>query len=178
MIKTLKTQEIYKNKWIRLREDSILRESGEVGIYSVVEKEDFVIVLAVEDEFIYVVKQYRYPIGQYTIELPQGAWETQVGADPLEVAQGELKEETGLTAAEMTYIGYQKLANGLTNQGYSIFIAKGLTQGETQLDSEEFGLTTQKVLRTTFEQWLMDGTIIDASTSNAYLLAQFKGYLK
>lgn len=114
-IKTLASTEIYSNKWMRLREDKILRADGNEGIYSVVEKADFVVIIAREGESLYVVEQFRYPLMQRTIELPQGAWECSAHEDPLRVAAGELREETGLVAAKMQWVGYQKLAQGYSN---------------------------------------------------------------
>lgn len=176
-ITTLESKEIYKNKWMRLREDTIMRSHGQKGVYSVVEKEDFVVIIPIDNGYIHVVNQYRYPISEATIELPQGAWETKPGTDPLEVAKGELKEETGLTAGKMIYVGYQTLACGYSNQGYHIYLATDLEQGATSLDVEEHGLTSEKVTTKVFEQWLTEGKIKDATTTTAYLLAKFKGLI-
>lgn len=65
-IKTLATTEVYRNKWMRLREDKILRADGNEGIYSVVEKADFVVIIAREGDSLYVVEQFRYPLGKHT----------------------------------------------------------------------------------------------------------------
>lgn len=173
-IETLESKEIYKNKWMRLREDTIRRESGEKGIYSVVEKEDFAVIVPIQDGHIYVVNQFRYPISRVTTELPQGSWETAPGADPLEVAKGELREETGLIAGTMEYVGYQTLACGYSTQGYHIYLATDLQQGNSALDDEEFGLTSKKLSLEQFEAWLAEGKITDATSTTAYLLAKHK----
>ena len=136
-IETIDSKIVYKNKWLTLREDKIRRKSGREGIYGVVEKPDFAIILPIERDTVYMVEQYRYTIKKRQLELPQGAWESDPDADPAQLAAGELKEETGLSAREMIYVGYQYLAYGFCDQGYHIYIAKGLTQGEQQLDTEE-----------------------------------------
>ena len=72
------------------------------------------------------MEQYRYPVKGRYWELPQGSWEQKPGADPMEKARGELREETGLDAAKMTYVGHLFEACGYSNQGYHIFLATGL----------------------------------------------------
>ena len=173
-ITTLDSKVVYQNKWMTVREDKIQRQSGNSGIYSVVEKADFVIVLPIEDEHIYLVEQYRYPLEKRCLELPQGSWEEEPNADPAELAAGELREETGLVAKQLTYVGFQHLATGYSSQGYHIFLATGLELTETDLDDEEEGLITQKVSLKEFEAMIIDGTITDASSVNAYGLAKLK----
>lgn len=101
-ITTLSTKEIYRNRWMSLKEDRIRRADGSEGIYSVIEKGDFVVIVPVQDDEIFVVEQFRYPLGVRTLELPQGSWEMSPSAAPEEVAAGELREETGLIAQSLS----------------------------------------------------------------------------
>src|SRR5580698_8923477 len=103
-ITTLSTREVYRNPWMRVREDQILRSNGQKGIYGVVEKDDSAIILPIDNGRIWLVEQYRYPIQERALELPQGGWELQ-DVDPEELARGELKEEIGLEAEQMTQLG-------------------------------------------------------------------------
>jgi hypothetical protein len=114
-ITTLASREIYRNHWMRLREDEILRSNGKKGIYGVVEKDDAAIILPIDNGRVWLVEQYRYTIQERALELPQGGWEEEV-ANPEELARGELKEEMGLHAAEMTYLGWNWIAYGFTRQ--------------------------------------------------------------
>lgn len=100
-IKTVSSRQIYRNRWLSLKEDRILRADGSEGIYSVIEKADFVVVIPIEKDDIYLVEQYRYPLGRRTTELPQGSWEASPDAVPEEIARGELKEETGFSAGKL-----------------------------------------------------------------------------
>src|SRR6267142_2955820 len=101
-ITTTGTSVVYENRWMRVREDTIRRRDGSNGIYGVVEKPDFVVIIPVEDDGrLYLVEQFRYPVKGRYWEFPQGSWEQIEGADPLEMALGELREESGLDAAEM-----------------------------------------------------------------------------
>ncbi|MFQ3196638.1 MAG: ADP-ribose pyrophosphatase [Paraglaciecola sp.] len=176
-IQTLASKIIYENKWMRLREDKIRRNSGSEGIYGVVEKPDFVVILPVHDGYVHLVEQYRYPIKKRCWELPQGAWEQNPEADHALLAAGELREETGLVASSMQYLGEQYLAYGFCDQKYHIYFATGLTFTGTNLDTEEEGLITQKVTLDCFEKMILSGEIRDASTVNAYGLAKLKGVL-
>src|SRR5271170_753596 len=90
-IKTLSSREIYRNPWLRLREDQIERSNGTNGIYGVVDKEDGAIILPIHGDTIYLVEQFRYTIQQRALELPQGGWEMP-DVDPEDLARGELQE--------------------------------------------------------------------------------------
>ena len=176
-IQTLDSKVVYENKWLRLREDRIRRSSGNEGIYGVVEKPDFAIILPIEGDTVYMVEQYRYTIKSRQLELPQGAWEANPDADPIELAKGELEEETGLIADSMEYVGFQYLAYGFCNQGYHIYIAKGLTQGAQKLDVEEEDLRVVPLALSELKQKILSGEIKDASTCNAVGLATLKGLI-
>ncbi|MAZ67014.1 MAG: ADP-ribose pyrophosphatase [Kangiellaceae bacterium] len=173
-IKTLESNVVYRNRWMSVREDKIRRASGAEGIYGVVDKPDFVVILPVQDGDIYLVEQYRYAVQGRYWELPQGAWESDPQANPVALAAGELREETGLVAKKMTHVGYQFLAHGFCSQGYHIYLATGLSESQKQLDAEEEGLVSKKFALEHFEQMMRDGVIKDATTINAYSLAKLK----
>ncbi len=176
-IKTLSSQEIYCNQWMRLKEDRIERADGSHGVYSVIEKPDFAVIVPVSEGYIWVVEQYRYPLGARTIELPQGSWELDPHADPIAVARGELAEETGLLAQKMEQIGYQKLAQGYSSQGYHIWLATDFVSSTQQLDAEEVGLTCRQMPVAEFETLIAEGKISDATSVTAFLLAKLKGFV-
>lgn len=166
-IKTLSSREVYRNRWMRLREDEILRSNGQKGIYSVAEKDDAAIILPIGDGRIWLVEQFRYTIQQRALELPQGSWE-QVSASPEELARGELREETGLHAEQMISLGMLWVAYGFTRQRQHVFLATGLSQRETDRDAEEHDLVVRSVTVQDFERMMREGTIADASTVAAW----------
>lgn len=170
-ITTLSTREIYRNRWMRLREDRILRSNGEEGIYGVVEKSDAVIILPLDDNRIWLVEQFRYTIQERALELPQGSWETKSGS-PEELARGELREELGLNAEEMMHLGSLWIAYGFLRQKQHVFLATGLTPTEKSPDAEEHDLAAHLVSIADFEQMLLDGTIRDGCTVSAWGLYQ------
>jgi 8-oxo-dGTP pyrophosphatase MutT (NUDIX family) len=176
-IHTLASTEIYRNRWLTLKEDKIQRADGSEGIYSVIEKNDFVVILPIENDHIYVVEQFRYPLGERTIELPQGSWELEPDAAPEDLAAGELLEETGLLAGQLHYVGYQKLAQGYSTQGYHIYLAHDLTYQGQNLDAEEVGLTARKIKTAEFMALILAGKITDATSVTAFLLARAKALI-
>jgi ADP-ribose pyrophosphatase len=166
-ITTLGSREIYRNQWLRLREDKILRSNGKEGIYSVIEKDDCAIILPLHDGRVWLVEQFRYTIQERAMELPQGGWETEID-NPEELARGELKEETGLHAAEMVYLGFLWIAYGFSRQKQHVFLATGLTLREPDPDDEEHDMIIHTRPVAEFEQMMLDGRIRDASTVGAW----------
>ncbi len=166
-ITTLASREVYRNQWLRLREDRILRSNGKEGIYSVVDKDDCAIILPIQDGQVWLVEQFRYTIQQRALELPQGGWEMEVD-DPEELARGELKEETGLHAEQMTYLGFLWIAYGFSRQKQHMFLATGLTLKDREPDDEEHDLIIHTRSLEEFERMILDGTIRDASTIAAW----------
>ena len=166
-IHTLDSREVYRNHWMRLREDRIQRSNGVEGIYAVVDKDDCAVILPIDGDEIYLIEQFRYTIQQRCLELPQGGWETP-DVDPEELARGELREETGLVAGKMTQLGMIWIAYGFTKQRQYVYLATGLKQQETDPDPEEHDLVLKKVRIADFEEMLVNGTIQDACTIAAW----------
>ena len=173
-IETTGTTVVYRNRWMTVREDTIIRADGSPGIYGVVEKRDFAVIAAVGEQSIYLVEQYRYPIGMRFWELPQGSREDQC-VDPLELAHAELREETGLIAATMSLVGHLYQGYGYSTQAYNVFLATDLSQGESHLDPEEQGLICREFSLRAVESMILDGTIRDGTTVAAFGLLRLKG---
>jgi ADP-ribose pyrophosphatase len=166
-ITTLETREVYRNQWLRLREDKILRSNGKGGIYSVVDKDDCAVILPIQDGNVWLVEQFRYTIQERAMELPQGGWEMEI-EDPEKLARGELKEETGLHAAEMVYLGFLWIAYGFCRQKQHVFLATGLTMHERDPDEEEHDIVIHTKPVEEFEQMMLDGRIRDVCTVAAW----------
>ncbi len=166
-ITTLATREVYRNPWLSLREDQILRSNGKPGIYGVIDKDDCAIIIPIENDTVFLVEQFRYTIQQRALELPQGGWEMG-DIDPEELARGELKEELGLHAACMTYLGTLWIAYGFANQKQHVFLATGLTRTETEPDPEEHDLVLRTATIPEFERMMLDGVIRDNCTLSAW----------
>lgn len=176
-IKTLDSKIVYKNNWMTVKEDIIVRQSGQQGLYGVVEKPDCAVIIAIDNGLIHLVQQYRYSVKARYWELPQGAWESNPDVDHLTLAKGELREETGLVAQSMEYVGKQLIAYGFLNQTCHIYVAKQLTLVDRELDNEEEDLITQAFTIEEFESMLVNGEIQDIVTTGAYGLAKLKGFV-
>ena len=176
-IKTLSSKIVYENPWMVVKEDKVKRSSGAEGVYGIVEKPDFVVVIPIQNNDIYLVDQYRYPIKRRSLELPQGSLELKVDNHHLDAANRELREETGLISRKMNYVGFQHLACGYSNQAYHIYLATKLEQSTRILDVEEEDLCTKKLTLSHFKDKILSGKITDATTINAFFLAQFKGMI-
>jgi ADP-ribose pyrophosphatase len=166
-ITTLSSREVYRNHWMRVREDEILRSNGQKGIYGVVEKEDGAIILPIDDGRVWLVEQYRYTISERALELPQGTWERPI-ENPEDLARGELQEELGLQAAQMIQLGTMWIAYGFARQREHIFLATGLTPTDKKPDAEEHDLVAHSVSIEEFERMMLDGTIQDECTLAAW----------
>src|SRR5918912_3345220 len=127
---------VYDNPWISVREDQVVRPDGAPGIYGVVHFKNIAVgVLPVEDGHVYLVGQYRYTLGRYSWEIPEGG--CPAGEDPLAAARRELAEETGLRAASWQKMGQAHLSNSVSDELAVWFLATGLTQGENNPEGTE-----------------------------------------
>ena len=173
-IKTLSSRVVYRNRWMTVREDAIERADGSPGIYSVIEKPPAAAVIPIDGDHLYLIEQYRYPVAARFLEFPAGAWEDNPTADPLDLACGELREETGLVAAQMDYVGHLFYAYGITSQPFHIYRATGLTQGERDPEATEQDLLVKRIAIRDFEEMIRDGTILDSATISAWSLLKMK----
>lgn len=134
---TLDSRLIYENAWFRVIEDKVIRPDGRPGIYGVIELAPTVGVLAINaQQEVALVGQWRYTRRRYCWELPVGASKPE-DASMLAAAQRELREETGLEAAEWMELGVLDSIVGATTERATLFLARGLTQREDAQDAEE-----------------------------------------
>lgn len=136
-IRQLSSREVYRSPWMSVREDAVEFPSGLRGTFSVVDKDDFVVVLPFAGGGFWLVEQFRYPVGRREWEFPQGGWPAGHSGTPAELAAAELREETGLSASSLVHLGRLHAAYGFASQGYDVFLATGLTPGETQREDTE-----------------------------------------
>jgi ADP-ribose pyrophosphatase len=166
-IRQLSTRVVYRNTWMTVREDEIERDNGARGIYGFVEKCDSAIILPIEGDQVYLVEQYRYPIGERSLEFPQGSLEKN-GVDPAEIAREELQGETGLVAERLECLGEIHIACAYTNQKTYAFVATGLTQAARRPDVEEHDLVIRKLSLAQLQEMIRDNRIKDAQTLAAW----------
>lgn len=135
------TRPIYENPWIRVVEHDVLNPKGKPGIYGVVHHHHIATgVIPIDaDGCITLVGQYRFPLKRYSWEIPEGGGKA--GVPPLESAQRELLEETGLTARHWQPLLTMHLSNSVTDEVAHTFLAWDLEQGIAEPeDTEELQL--------------------------------------
>lgn len=167
----------YDNPWISVTEYQVINPSGNPGIYGKVHFKNFAIgVLPLDDDMnTYLVGQYRFPLDQYSWELPEGGGP--FGIEPLDSARRELLEETGLKADTWTELQRMHLSNSVSDELCIVFLARGLHQFEAEPEDTE-QLTIKKVPFEEVYQMVCRGEITDSITVAAVLkvkLLQLEG---
>jgi 8-oxo-dGTP pyrophosphatase MutT (NUDIX family) len=92
-VRALDSRVVYRNRWMSVREDRVEWADGSHGVYDVVDKADFALVVPRERTGFWLVEQYRYPLGRRAWEFPQGSWDPAAGpppGSPAELARAEL----------------------------------------------------------------------------------------
>lgn len=166
--KVLGEKKMYDNPWISLTEYDVLNPSGGKGIYGKVHFKNLAIgILPLDDELnTWLVGQYRFPLNQYSWEIPEGGGGREV--EPLESARRELQEETGLVAAEWSPLIEMHLSNSVSDEHAIIFLARNLKQQEAAPEETE----QLQVKKVSFEEaWQMveKGMITDSMSVAAIL---------
>ena len=105
VMRTVSSREVYRNRWMTVREDEVEMLDGTRGIYGVVDKTDFALVVPVDTGGVWMVEQHRYPVGERCWEFPQGTWGEGRSGSPEQLARAELAEETGLRAVRLDHLG-------------------------------------------------------------------------
>jgi 8-oxo-dGTP pyrophosphatase MutT (NUDIX family) len=169
-MRTTSSREVYRNAWIRVREDQVERQDGSTGIYGVIERDDFALVLPAERDGFWLVEQFRHPLGRRSWEFPQGTWGQGNGGTAEELARAELAEETGLRAAELRHLGHLDLAPGLSTQEFDVWLATGLTAGPTAREATEADMRQVFVTEQELRHMIRDGRFTDGPSLAAYSL--------
>lgn len=166
----------YKGKIVNIRVDKAQFPDGKQCTREVCEHCGGVGILPVDDEgFVYLVRQYRYPYDEELLEVPAGKMDHDDSEDHLGCGIRELKEETGFTAETMTYLGEMYPSPGFLTERLYLYLATGLTAGETNFDDDEY-LNLVKMSFDELCEKIHTGEIRDGKTIFAAFRAQ--KYLK
>ena len=172
--KKLSENTVFTGRVFSVSVDKVLLENGKTGEREVLHHHGGACIAALTPENeIYMIRQFRYAMGQELWELPAGKLEA--GEDPFEAAKRELSEECGLTADTYTELGVVYPTVGYDSEKIYLWAAEGLHTVGQHLDAGEF----LDVVKMPFAQALglvMDGTIKDSKTQIALLkYAQLRG---
>lgn len=135
--KKLSSRVVYNNAWISVREDQVITPSGSPGIYGVVETRVATGAVALtDDNKVFLVGQYRYPLDVYSWEIPEGGAE--IDESPLEAAKRELSEEAGVTATDWRQLGGEvHVSNCYSAERAFLYVARGISVGACAPDPTE-----------------------------------------
>ena len=157
----------FKGRIINLRVDEALLPNGATATREVVEHNGGICVVPItENGEVLMVEQYRYPYGEVILEIPAGKRDG--NEEPLEGGKRELREETGAIAENYTFLGELYPTPGYCGEVIYMYLATGLSFGETDPDEDEF-LNVKKIPLEKAVDMIMKGEIKDAKTQTAIL---------
>lgn len=176
--KTLSKKHIFQGNIIGVESWSVLLPNGKEATRDVVIHPGASVVIPLTDDGqIYMVRQFRKPIDQVSLEIPAGKLDK--GEDPLDCAVRELKEETGLDTKDIKHLMDIHSAPGFTNEVLHMYVAKDLHEGESCADEDEF-ISAEKYPINTLIDMIIRKEITDAKTIIGILMADklVKGEIK
>jgi ADP-ribose pyrophosphatase len=159
--KTIRTESIFQGRIISLEVDHVELPNGQMATREIIRHPGAVCVLALLDDKMLVVEQYRKPLGRSQVEIPAGKLER--GEDPMEAAGRELQEETGYQAESLRHICSYYTSPGFADELIHFYAAEHLIKGEVNLDEDEF-LECEAITLEQAQQMMTDGRISDAKT--------------
>lgn len=164
----LSEEEKYNNAWIKVTHFDVVTPTGTKGIYGKVHFKNYAIGIVPLDEEMntYLVGQYRFPLNQYSWEIPEGGCPLQ--EEKLAAAQRELLEETGLKAAHWQQILDIHLSNSVSDEAGAIYVATGLSQHQA-IPEETEELVIKKLPFEEALSMVKRGEITDSMTVSALL---------
>lgn len=160
--KQIATEIVYNGKVIDVSKDVALLKNGKTAQRDVVHHKGGVTIIAVENNKILLIHQYRYPIQSVLTELPAGKLDKE-NESPLLAAKRELKEETGFSAAKWQELGFVYSTPGFSNEKLYLFKATELTKGEQNLEDDEF-IKYEFIEISKIKEMIQNNEITDAKT--------------
>ncbi|PYI55026.1 NUDIX hydrolase [Paenibacillus flagellatus] len=158
---TVRTEPIFQGKVISLQVDTVRLPNGETATREVVKHPGAVGVLAIRDDRMIVVEQYRKALGRSQVEIPAGKLEP--GEDTAEAAKRELEEETGYRCEGVKLVCSFYTSPGFADEILHLYVAEGLTEGSANPDEDEF-LDCEAITLETAKRYIAEGRIRDAKT--------------
>ena len=170
----LTTRRVFSGRVINLDVDRVRYPDGSEGELDIIRHPGASAIVpflsdpAGDNPQVLLIRQYRYATGGYLLEIPAGRLDP--GEKPEDCAHRELREETGCTAGSMRFMTSMWTTPGFTDERIHLFMASGLTQGETKRESDEF-MTVQPVHLTEALKMIERGEIQDSKTALGLLFA-------
>ena len=168
--KSISNKSLYQGKAVKLWLEQVRYPDGRMASFEVVRHSGAVTILPVdEDGMIWFVRQYRHPARQMLLELPAGTIEPDESHH--ETAAREIREEIGMTAEKMEYLGGFFMAPGYSTEYMHVYLAHGLTPSPLQQDESEFILVEKLSIEEVYRM-VESGDIQDGKTLAILMLAE------
>lgn len=166
--KQVSSTDIFDGFILHVKKDTVTLPDGKEAFREYIRHVGAVCVVPLTDEGeVVCVKQYRYPLGEVTLEIPAGKLNSK-DEDKDEAILRELKEETGAVCSSLTYLGKFVPSPAILDECIHMYLAEGLDFGETDPDEDEF-LDVVKIPIEQLAQDIVDGKIIDGKTQAAIM---------
>ena len=154
-----------------VREDDIRRPDGSDGIYGVIDKPTYALVIARDGDRFRLVEQFRYPLGLRRWEFPQGTAPGRTHLEPAELAAPRTaRGDRAARRRRWTPIGLLDVAAGMSSQRGRVFVATGITEGDHDREHDEQDMHSEWFTRADVERMMRDGEITDAQSIAAWAL--------
>jgi 8-oxo-dGTP pyrophosphatase MutT (NUDIX family) len=154
--------EKYKNPWIKVVEEKVIRPDGKPGMFGIVEMVSGISILPIDDEgYVYLTKEFHYAIGENDIEVVSGAIDK--AEKPLEAAKRELKEELGIEAEDWIDLGLINPFTTVIKSSVNIFLARKLKFGVNNWEETE-NIELVKIKVEEAVRMVMDSVIMQGSS--------------
>lgn len=147
--KTISSEIVLSNRWLDIIKNKVITPGGDEGEYFVYSSKPAVYILAFDGEAIYFIQQFRYPIKNYTLEIPAGSIED---GTPLESAKQELLEETNIKGNKWEDLGEFFALPGVSDKKFNLFLATELEVQEDSLKNVESNENIMKRVKYTIPQ--------------------------
>ena len=172
--KTIKSKVAFRCKYFKVLDEDFVMPNGKKHKYYIVKRTDYVVVIAKEDNFLYLVNLYRYTTKSKVPEFVAGAVEK--NETPLVAAKKELREEAGIIANKMKKIGWYYGYRGSSNQKGHVFLAEDLKFNKQELEDMEKagGMKVIKFRILEVKEMIRSGKIKDVDTIAAFCLFMLK----
>jgi ADP-ribose pyrophosphatase len=172
--KTIKSKVAFRCKYMKIIEEDFMVPSGKTHKYYMLDRSNYVVILAKEKDYLYLIEQYRYTTKSKLLQVVAGAIEK--GETPLQAAKKELKEEAGIKAKKINKLGWFYAYYGCSNQKAYVFLAEDIEFGKQKPDEleKEGGIKVVKLKISEVREMIRSGKINDVDTISAFGLFMLK----
>lgn len=159
--KTMKTDKLYEGKIINLRVDTVELPDKKYSKREIVEHPGSVGIIAIIDDSLLMVRQFRKAVEKNLLEIPAGKME--INEEPRETALRELHEETGYRAERIEYLCEFYTSPGFTDEKIYLFLASDLVQEDLEVETNEY-IELEKIKIDELMEMVEKGEITDSKT--------------